>query len=673
MKLLSRPFHKFYRNLQLQTKFTITHLVLVLLPMFVIGIFFYSDLYDMIVSDTIRKEQSASTQTAPLIEDVVQTILKGQQDLCDSEFYHKIITSHTSDAFSSVFSSSAAREFDDVIAQLKSSELITDVRFYLDIPDTVFPASEDMEYETLLPIHKAYGTYWYGIFEGSPSITRLFCPSFYLSPPEIQNNGNMAYITKSDLLYEGEDRSCYLAIYFSNQVLTDLLKNNLSSTDNVAYIINERDSLVATTDNSMASIYHFSYSEVEDYFLSSNNFITKNVLGEDVYASFHSIRNTDWYMVIAMPSKPLIYKSIGIVMGFLVIYGACIVAAFLIATYLSHSITNRLSLVINQMAQSRVGPPVPLPASKTQDEIGDLIDTYNYMSRVINELMNRQLQTAEDLRVAEFNSLQAQMNPHFLYNTMDMINWLSQQGRPDEVSEAIRKLSRFYKLTLSRKQQLSTIEDEIEHVSIYVQLQNMRFHNMIDFLVDIPDMLMEYTIPKLTFQPIVENSILHGILEKEEKAGTIVLTGWLEDDTIVLLISDDGIGMPADVLASILTGEKNTSRTSGNNIAIYNTHRRFQLLYGPDFGLSYSSTPSKGTEVEICLPAKFPDEISDSTDIRQPIAENHFAQALQLLSYPDLTIQDIAGRCGYTDLQKFYQEFQKHYGYSPEEYRSHIL
>ena len=131
---------------------------------------------------------------------------------------------------------------------------------------------------------------------------------------------------------------------------------------------------------------------------------------------------------------------------------------------------------------------------------------------------------------------------------MDMINWLSQQGKVNEVTAAIQKLSRFYKLTLSRKQSLSTIADEIEHVSIYVQLQNMRFHDTIDFLIDVPDLLTEYTIPKLTFQPVVENSILHGILEKEDKQGTIVLTGWIEENVIVILISDNGTGIdPEDI------------------------------------------------------------------------------------------------------------------------------
>ena len=197
------------------------------------------------------------------------------------------------------------------------------------------------------------------------------------------------------------------------------------------------------------------------------------------------------------------------------------------------------------MQTVRHGPPTPMESPQAHDEIGNLIDTYNYMTRKMEELMEKQAKAAEDLRIAEFNSLQAQINPHFLYNTMDMINWLAQQGRTDEVSRAVQSLSRFYKLTLSRKQSISTIYREAEHVSIYLQIQNMRYHDSITFVSDIPDELMEYQIPKLTLQPIIENSVLHGILETADKTGTIVLTGWMEDSDIVLLISDDGIGIAA--------------------------------------------------------------------------------------------------------------------------------
>ena len=246
------------------------------------------------------------------------------------------------------------------------------------------------------------------------------------------------------------------------------------------------------------------------------------------------------------------------------------------------------------------------------DEVGDLIDTYNYMTRKMDKLMADQAKAAEELRIAEFKSLQAQINPHFLYNTMDMINWLALQGRNNEVSSAVQKLSRFYKLTLSRKKSISTIGNEEEHVSIYVDLQNMRYHNSIDFVSDIPDELTEYQIPKLTLQPIIENAILHGILEKSSKSGTIVLTGWMEDEDIVLLISDDGVGIPPDLLKNIVSGEVKSS-SGGTNIAIYNTHKRLQILYGENYGLKYSSTPGQGTEVEIRIPARRQSPVIDNT------------------------------------------------------------
>ena len=212
------------------------------------------------------------------------------------------------------------------------------------------------------------------------------------------------------------------------------------------------------------------------------------------------------------------------------------------------------------------------------DEVGDLIDTYNYMTRKMEQLMEDQRKSAEELRIAEFNSLQAQINPHFLYNTMDMINWMALQGQTSEISNAVQRLSRFYKLTLSRKNSISTIGDEEEHVSIYLQIQNMRYHNSISFISDIPDELTEYQLPKLTLQPVIENSVLHGILEKSSKSGTIVLTGWMEDQDIVLLISDDGVGIPPEKLTDIISGTEIVSG-KGTNIAVYNTHRRLQILY----------------------------------------------------------------------------------------------
>lgn len=282
--------------------------------------------------------------------------------------------------------------------------------------------------------------------------------------------------------------------------------------------------------------------------------------------------------------------------------GISILLCVFLANIMARGITRPIERTSNAMKKFAKGDfSVRLPEERT-DEIGAMNSVFNQTIEKIEKLLKQIVEMEKVNKDIEFQALQAQINPHFLYNTMDMINWLAQQGRTAEVSSAVQSLSRFYKLTLSRKQSISTIAQETKHATIYLEIQNMRYHNSIEFVSDIPDELMEYQIPKLTLQPLIENAVLHGILEKDDKAGTIVLTGWLEDSSIVLLISDDGVGISPDKLSSILSGEGSSS-SGGTNIAVYNTHRRLQILYGTDYGLTYSNNPGGGTEVEIHIPA----------------------------------------------------------------------
>jgi len=183
-----------------------------------------------------------------------------------------------------------------------------------------------------------------------------------------------------------------------------------------------------------------------------------------------------------------------------------------------------------------------------------------------------------------------------------MINWLSKSGKSEEVSAAVQALSKFYKLTLGKGNIIVSIGEELSHVSLYVQLQNMRYKDKIHYFVDVPDDLLDYEIPKFVLQPIVENSIQHGIFGKESKEGNIVITGWAEDEDIVFIVSDDGIGVPPEKMETILSGKGDSS--IGSNIGIYNTHKRLQLYYDKSYGLTYRSSETTGTEVEIRIPAR---------------------------------------------------------------------
>ena len=598
-----RGFRAWYGDLKLQSKFTLALTLIVVVPAILVAVFFYHQLYDMVVSNTIRKEQISSAKTAPLIEDTVDDVTAAYDDLASIPFFKTIFHNPVSTPMGYLTHGEQAEEFKEKVNAVCDSHQIKGIRIYVDAPaDQNSLLVSENTCDLFLPISQARGTYWYGIFQGS-HMTELYCPPFYLGAKEKESYGDLAYIRKISVNYYNAVYDAYVTVYYSSSTFEKILSENLALEGSVSYIINDRNSAVASSDDSLSGIYWLDYDTIKDSFMSSNNFIEQNILGETVYAGFYSITVPNWYMVTILPSRPLITQSNQLIFQLLLIYLAILIFAIILANLLSRSITSRLSSVIRQMKKVRQGPPVPMDSPVYHDEVGDLIDTYNYMTRKMNELIQKQAKASEDLRIAEFNSLQAQINPHFLYNTMDMINWQALQGHTDEVSTAVQNLSRFYKLTLSRKKGISTIAHEEEHVSIYINLQNMRYHDSIDLISDIPDELMEYQIPKLTLQPVVENSILHGILEKESKSGTIVLTGWLEDQDVVLLISDDGVGIPPEKMPTILSGTGHSS-TGGTNIAIYNTHRRLQILYGPKYGLTYTSKPGQGTEVQIRIPAK---------------------------------------------------------------------
>lgn len=308
----------------------------------------------------------------------------------------------------------------------------------------------------------------------------------------------------------------------------------------------------------------------------------------------YPVNRTDWKVVSILPRADALEESNQAVWRFLAI---CVVV-FLLA----RTISGRIASVVNEMRQTPVSRPrkiTSLPPSR--NEVGQLVDSYNTMTDALNDLMDRQAEDAKALRLSEFNALQAQINPHFLYNCLDMINWLAVAGEQDKVCETIQTLGKFYRLTLSKRDTFGTVRKETEHATLYVKLQNMRFQNRLRFVADIDDALQSCIMPKLVFQPLVENAILHGIMERDDKTGEMVLAGWRDGDDIVFLIYDNGVGMTAAQIETI-TSPEHAGTGSGAHIGVYNTNERLRLYYGPEYGLQYRSTPGQGAEVQVRIP-----------------------------------------------------------------------
>ena len=615
-KLAKKLLHTYIYDLKIKTKLIISHTILFLLPITVLIGFLFLRIYDIVVDDTLRAEVALSTQSLNSIENLITHITHTAATLSDSPQVQELFHVKLSQAQTALIEDENMGLINQMAEGLEDHSLIKDIRIYYD--DTVYAdltACNSRENPLFAPVSSVADSNWYQILNGSEK-SSLFCPGPCLAPEAGAEPDSFRFITKISYAYEADTAqppkaSAYVVLYLSPNYLVEVLRNDSPLSGEISFLINAYGNIGAASDASLAAAYPLLPDDFPEIIGDSGSFRLVSYEKEDAYTAYFPIKGTDWYLVSIVSASHVADAGKQIILRFFVIYGGFALLALFIAFQLSVSFANRIINVALQMEKVRSGPPKKLEIEDSGcDEIGILADTYNYMTEEILLLMESQKQAAEELRKAEFRALQAQINPHFLYNTLDMINWLAQSGQTEKVTQAVQALSRFYKLTLGRRELTNTIGQELEHVSLYVKLQNMRYDDCANFIVDVPEELSSYTIPKLTFQPIVENAILHGIMMKEEKKGTILLTGWLLGNDIQFVISDDGAGIAPEKLEMLL--DKNgveqslrsyqSPRSSSLHIGVYNTNLRLKSLYGENYGLTFTSVLGKGTEVTIRIP-----------------------------------------------------------------------
>ena len=248
-----------------------------------------------------------------------------------------------------------------------------------------------------------------------------------------------------------------------------------------------------------------------------------------------------------------------------------------------------------------------LITSDNADEIAGLGMSFNIMIGKIRELLDYKIKEQERLKKSEFKALQAQINPHFLYNTLDTIIWKAEANQKDQVIEIVQALSRFFRITLSRGKDWISIREELEHVKSYLTIQSMRYRDILDYHIEVDADILDATILKLTLQPLVENALYHGIKNKRSGGTITVRGGRIENNRVWFEVRDGGIGIKPEKLAQIraeiedVTGTS-MSETSEGGFGLYNVNERIKLYYGKQYGLSIESEYQKGTRVSLEIP-----------------------------------------------------------------------
>lgn len=272
--------------------------------------------------------------------------------------------------------------------------------------------------------------------------------------------------------------------------------------------------------------------------------------------------------------------------------GLCLVVSFAFAK----SLVNPIEILVGTMKRVEKGDLSLKVDLKRQDEIGLLGNSFNKMIEKLKEYIKNIEEKQKRIRTAEIKVLEAQINPHFLYNTLDTIKWIAKLNGVDEICNITTDLGKLLRSSISNKKEFVTVKEGIDLVKSYLNIQKIRFEDDLEVEIEIQEEILDNKIPKLILQPIVENAIVHGI-ENLDKRGHIKVYGRRNHDKLIFDIIDNGVGMSQKMLSDIISGGDD-----GEHIGLYNVSRRLKLYYGPENGINIESVEGKGTWVTVKIP-----------------------------------------------------------------------
>lgn len=326
--------------------------------------------------------------------------------------------------------------------------------------------------------------------------------------------------------------------------------------------------------------------------------------GEKYFVSHIHSDYLGWTYYNTLPFQTIFYHIIlmknwmiaAFLLSFFLLVGFGMTVARSVTRPIEGLITNMRGLQISDLERSEL--PTLSPLSQQMDEVGLLQRTYRMMLVRIQELIKENYTKQLIIKETEFRSLQAQINPHFLYNTLESINWISKMNGQKQVSQMVESLGYLLRSSISLKQDIISVEEELQLVQHYITIQRVRFEERLDFRLDVPEHIRSNSIPKLTLQPLLENAIKYAVEVMLEPC-VIQIIGREEGESILLIVEDNGPGIDEAYLEQILTGER---KSRGTGIGLKNIDERIKLSFGDEFGVQVDNRTGGGARITVRIP-----------------------------------------------------------------------
>lgn len=430
------------------------------------------------------------------------------------------------------------------------------------------------------------------------------------SAPHIQNlfKGHYTWVVSISKMIQyrdnGELKTGVLLIDFNFRTIDELSRQVKLGKRGYAYILDPQGNIVYHPQQQL--IYAgLKYENVEPVLEYAFRSYLDESTGEKRFITVRTLEQTGWKIVGVAYYDEIVTTKRDLnqfLAWFLAVVFLCVIALSVFLSWLIASPIRKLERTVKLVGEGDLNTPINVSGAY---EVEQLSKRFNLMLQRIRQLMDQIIYEQETKRKGELEVLQSQINPHFLYNTLNSVIRLAEQGKTEEVVTMIQSLSKFFRISLSKGKNIITVQEELDHIRHYLVIQSFRFKNRFRYEIKAQDEVLSYQTIKLILQPIVENSLYHGI-EMMQDEGLIVITAELQDELIVIKISDNGLGMSPETLNTILSG--GVKNGGGSGVGVRNVNERIGLYYGREYGLAFESELEEGTTVTIIFPAIRNDE-----------------------------------------------------------------
>lgn len=558
-----KQMDRWFRNLKYRYKITLLVLAAGILPVVIMAVYFLRGMIE-----TTRSQEMDNMES--VIEQAVDTMTN------QANIYENLVDYL-----------SYSRELRDIVGMEPQSDYLT----YLEYVEVIDPLlqmpqvyhneiagitlySESIEVphgNMLLPLSQAEGESWYSKLEDSSRMQWTVI------------RGNSPRITVSRRFYDDEESTAVLAITLDYDAMLRPFTDRLA--ENMGGLILDSDGNVVYSSVLMEEKYHPEQPESLEYIRQNYSYC----MGE--------MEETGWTFCLYRPTQLITDSVVGLILQSLPVLILCILALAVVGYFFSKGLVQPLERLTENINQIQLGFRKVTVSSVSNDEVGVLIRSFRRLMDEMNRLISEVYESKIKLQNTEMKALQAQINPHFLYNSLSIINWKALEADQEDISKVTLALSTYYRTSLNRGETMTTVENEINNIRAYLGIQLIMHDNSFKVIEDIDMDAGGYRIPKLILQPLVENSIDHGLdmSEKEEKC--LWLTVSQDGNDLLFEVRDNGVGMEQEKADEIVSYHS-------KGYGLRNVYERIRVLYGEEGNMDITSCVGEGTRIQIRVPKK---------------------------------------------------------------------